>query len=509
MRIHFWFARAAGLAMLASLVGCVSVGPDYHVPANAVVRSPSANGTLHGADDPAISLAPLPDDWWRLYDDPKLNELVQQALHANTDLRVAAANLRRSFANLQEVKAEHLVQGDVSAQTGHQQFSGEAYLSDEKVPVLSVGSYGISASYLIDIFGKLERADEAALAAAQASQAALDSARVMVVSQTVLAYVQGCAATHELEVAEHQLALQESAVALTRKLVDAGRNQPAELPQALSQAETLRAGLPQFRAEQAAAAYRLSVMLGQPPGASSLPQAECREEPRLTQPLPVGDGAALLKRRPDIRQAERDLGSATAKIGVATADLYPSIRLGATGGVTGTLADLGMGSTRQWSFASVVTWNFPTNGARARIHGAEAGSDAALARFDGVVLKSLEETQTALARYTNELGRNRSLRDARDQAQVAAREQRRLYQGGRVPYLMSLDADRTLANAEAALANSDAQVAFDQVSVFQSLGGGWQSSDPSTHDAQAESVLRQTSAEALPTTPGGVPQHRE
>ncbi|MEW9585794.1 TolC family protein [Paraburkholderia sp. DGU8] len=141
-----------------------------------------------------------------------------------------------------------------------------------------------------------------------------------------------------------------------------------------------------------------------------------------------------------------------------------------------------MGVTRHWSFGSLVTWNFPTNGARARVRGAETGTDASLARFDGVVLKALEETQSALARYTNEISRNDSLREARDQTSAVAREQRRLYQGGRVPYLLSLDADRTLANAQAALAESNAQIAYDQVRVFQSLGGGWQHDAASLHD---------------------------
>lgn len=467
-------ACTGGLPIIATLFGCATVGPDYRVPESAVVRSPAISGPLQGSNDPAISQAPLPDNWWRLYDDPKLNELVQDALRSNTDLRIAAANLRRALANYQEVRSAHLIQGNVTAQTAREQYSAEAFLSNEKPPVLNVGSYGVSASYLIDFFGKLARADEASLAASQASQAARDSARVMVVSQTVLAYVEGCAATHELEVAEHQLALQESSAALTRRLVEAGRNAPVEVAQARSQAESLRASLPRFRAEQTAAAYRLSVMLGQPPGAMSLQQAQCREEPKLKEPLPVGDGAALLKRRPDIRLAERELASATAKIGVATADLYPSISIGASAGVTGALADLGMGSTRQWSFGPLVTWSFPTNGARARVHGAQAGADGALASFDGVVLKALEETQSALARYTNELSRNDSLRAARDQASVVSQEQRRLYQGGRVPYLTTLDADRTLAAGEATLAASDAQIAYDQVSLFQSLGGGWQ-----------------------------------
>jgi outer membrane protein TolC len=122
----------------------------------------------------------------------------------------------------------------------------------------------------------------------------------------------------------------------------------------------------------------------------------------------------------------------------------------------------------------MITWTLPTNGVRPRIHGMEAGADAALARFDGVVLKALRETQTALSAYTRELQRNASLRAARDNANEAARQNRLLYQAGRAPYLSSLDADRTLASADAALAASDSQVAIDQVNLFLALGGGWQ-----------------------------------
>ncbi|MGO4326544.1 efflux transporter outer membrane subunit [Cupriavidus sp. 2TAF22] len=477
-------ARLALMTASVPLLYACAVGPDYRVPDQAAVKAVQANGPLFGTSDPAISVAPLPDDWWRLYDDPKLDGLVQKALAANTDLRVASANLRRAIANYHEVEAENLVQGGISASVQRAQLSGESVLIKEKVPVFNLGDYGLSVSYLVDFFGKLARADESALASAQASQAALDAARVSVVAQTVRAYVEGCAATHELEVAQRQLALQERGAEVVRRLVAAGRSQPSDASQAQGEAEGLRAALPHFRAEQAAAAYRLSVMLGQPPGADSGAQAACREEPRPRQAIPVGDGAALLRRRPDVRQAERELASATARIGVATADLYPSIRIGASVGATGLLADLGTGPTAHWGFGPLITWNFPTNGVRPRIHGMEAGADAALARFDGVVLKALEETQTALASYTNELERNQGLRKARDAASVVAREHRQLYAGGRQPYLASLDADRALARAEAALAASDAKVATDQVNLFQALGGGWQS----THAAQAKEV---------------------
>lgn len=470
--------NALRLALLPALVpllfACTTVGPDYHVPENAAVKSATANGPLLGTDNPAVSIAAVPDGWWRLYDDPKLNQLVQEALGANTNLRVAAANLKRAIAVYHEVEAENLPGASILAGAQRGQIAGEPLLKEEKIPVMNFGDVGLNVSYLIDFFGKLARADEAALAGAQASQAALDQARVGVAAETVRAYVQGCAATHELDVAEHQLALQQRGVELARKLVDAGRGQPIDLLRSQAQADTLRAALPRFKAEREGAAYRLAVMLGKPPTAASLTEYACREEPKLTQALPVGDGAALLKRRPDVRQAERELASATATIGVATADLYPSIRIGASAGFTGILDHLGQAPTAHWGFGPLITWNIPTSGTRARIHGTEAGAEAALARFDGVVLNALRETQAALSSYTRELERTEALRDARDKASEVARQNRQLYQLGRSPYLNSLDADRTLASTEASLAASESQVALDQINLFLALGGGWQ-----------------------------------
>lgn len=480
-----------GLALLPVLApllfACTTVGPDYHVPEQAALRVPEANGPLLGTNDPAVSVAPVPDDWWRLYDYPKLDALVQQALSANTSLRVAAANLRRAVAIYHEVEAENLPQAAFSAKAERAQIAGESFLLKEKVPVFNLGDVGFSVSYLVDFFGKLARADEAALASAEASQAALDMARVSVVAETVRAYVHGCAATHELAVAQQQVALQARGVEIAGKMVAAGRGQPTDILRARAQTETLRAALPRFKAEKEGAAYRLAVMLGKPPAALPGALAECAEEPTLRQAIPVGDGAALLKRRPDIRQAERELAAATAKISVATADLYPSIRIGASAGLSGILSDLGTGPTAHWGLGPLITWNLPTNGVRPRIHAMEAGADAALARFDGVVLQALQETQSALSAYTRELERNQALRVARDDANEVARQHRMLYKAGRVPYLSSLDADRTLAGAEAALAASDSQVAINQINLFLALGGGWQNSlEVAEHKVNAE-----------------------
>lgn len=472
-------AMGAMAAAAALVAGCTTVGPDYRLPEHSAMRSPEANGALADASlraTHAVSIEAVPHDWWQLYDDPQLDALVKETLAANTNVRVALANLQRAVATYQEVKSENLPQGGVQAEALRAQISGESLLKEEKLPVVNLAVATLGISYQIDFFGKLARADEAAMAAAEASQAALDVTRVSVAAQTVRAYVQGCAANHEYDIANEQLKLQERSVSITRKLVDAGRDQPTDLLRAQAQADTLRAALPHFQAQHDAATYRLAVMLGKVPGTLDARVTQCRRIPQLTQALPVGDGTALLKRRPDVRQAERELASATARIGVATADLYPSIRFGASIGANGVLEHFGQGRTEQWTVGPMITWSLPTNGVRAHIKGMEAGADAALAHFDGVVLRAVEEARTSLSAYTRELQRDDALRDARDRSRAAAEQNHKLYEAGRAPYLTSLDAERTHASAEAALAASQTQVAMDQINLFLALGGGWQSS---------------------------------
>ncbi|MDN0084778.1 efflux transporter outer membrane subunit [Crenobacter sp. SG2305] len=465
---------AIGLTLIGALAACTTVGPDYKVPDQAAVKAPSANGPFIGAQGAAVSQAPLPEGWWKLYKDPVLNDLVQQALTANTNLRIASANLRRAMAVVTEVDAERNIHAGMAAGAQRAQLSGEQFLVEEKLPVVNLGDVGINFAYQLDLFGKLARGEEAAHASAEASLAAVDLARVTVAAETVRAYVQNCSAGRELEVAQHELDLQNRSVDVARRLSDAGRGRITDVTRAQSQADSLRANLPRFQAEKDATLFRLAVLVGKTPQQLMAAQVDCREEPKLAQPIPVGDGAAMLKRRPDVREAERQLAAATAKIGVATAELYPSITLGASAGFTGIFDHLGQGRTEHWGFGPLITWTIPDSGARARVKAAEADSDAVLARFDGVVLNALRETETALTFYAKDLERNAALRSARDNAKQAAQDNRRLYTAGRAPYLSSLDADRTQASTEAALAASDSQLALDQVNLFLALGGGWE-----------------------------------
>ena len=195
----------------------------------------------------------------------------------------------------------------------------------------------------------------------------------------------------------------------------------------------------------------------------------------MTQPIPVGDGAALLARRPDVRQAERQLAAAAARVNVATASLYPTISLGGSIGSTALDAgDLGEDQNFRFGFGPLISWSFPNIvAARARIEAADARTQAALADFDQTVLEALQETETALSNYANELDRRTALTEARDQANRALELSRLRFTAGAESFLTVLDAQRTLVQSEAQLAQSDALVTTYQVALFKALAGGW------------------------------------
>jgi NodT family efflux transporter outer membrane factor (OMF) lipoprotein len=468
-------ARLLTVGMGLLLSACTVVGPDYTLPKDAAVNRPDLQGELAGASSNVVS-APVPGDWWRLYHDPKLDELVRQALVSSTDLRVAAANLQRARFQMSEADAAGGWSGTAKAGAQRLQESGQAFLLPEKVPVANVGDVGLTTSYQFDLFGVLQRGIEAAQANADATQAAADTARITLVADVVRAYTQVCAANEERNIALHSLDLQQQSLNLTQRLRDAGRGDETQVTRSQTQFRSLRAELPRYEAAQKAALYRLSMLLARP--LNQLPQgvADCAELPHIAQVMPVGDGAALLKRRPDVRQAERRLAVSTAAIGVATGELYPDISIGATVGTVGILDELGDPSTNRWGFGGVINWTIPSNGARARIHIAEASNQAALAHFDGVVLNAIREAQTGLSQYTSLLQRRDALIETEESARQAAEQTHRFFLAGRESFLADLQATRTYTDVTAQLAAANTQVAMGQIDLFLALGGGWENS---------------------------------
>ena len=477
-----WVSAGAAVVAGVSLCGCVTVGPDYHLPARALANAPAANGALVGArDNPAVSDAPLPAHWWRLYDSPDLDRLVADALAANTDLRVADANLQRSRALVALARTQSQPKLGFEGGVERAQLSAEQYLFPGDLPELTLYDVNLAASYELDLFGRIKRGVEAAKAEDEAVEAARDWVRVSVVADVAKAYVDVCVTGNELAVAQRSLELQRQSLAYTNRLREGGRATDLDQARSRSLVYQLQATIPAVQTRRRNALFRLATLTGKPPSMFEADLERCVSAPAISQPIPVGDGAALLKRRPDVRAAERELAAATAQIGVATAALYPRVVLGASIGSTGLTRDFLSRPTNDFAIGPSVTWELNQSPARARISAAKAAQQAQLARFDDVVLGALRDIEMSLNAYAHDLEREKNLTAARDEAKRALEDAGRLQSTGRAGALATLDAERTLESAEASLAAVQTQVAQDQIAVFLALGGGWQT------DAQGQS----------------------
>ena len=462
-------------AVLAALAACRTAGPRYAgPPPDAAANAPSATGAFASAGSPAFSPEVAPGDWWRLYRDPRLDALVREAFAANTDLRAAEANLERSQALVREARAARQPTAALTVNPSYQQLSTESYLQPGVIAPLGLIDAGVQVTYEFDLFGRLHRGVQAAAADDEAVRAARDLVKVTVAADAARAYAEVCGAGEQLAAARRSLALQKQSGALTARLVRAGRGTALDLTRSVAQISQFQADIPALEAAQRNALYRLAVLTGRPPAAYPRELEGCSAPPRLLTPLPVGDGAALIRRRPDIREAERDLAAATYRIGVSTAQLYPTVNLGVSAGTTGAIGDAFTAPTNRYGVGPTLSWQLNQSPARARIAQAQAETRVRLAQFDGAVLTALREAETALTTYAHDLDRHAALAAVTAQARIAVAQALTLYHGGRVGFLSLLDAERSLASAESALAASDTQLSADQIAIFLALGGGWQ-----------------------------------
>jgi outer membrane protein, multidrug efflux system len=462
--------------VLACAVGpsACTVGPNYHLPENAAVRAKAAQGAFVGSKQPSVSVDALPPRWWRLYDNATLDRLVREALESNTDLRMANANLTRSQALLREVKTLRQPSAAFEGGIDYGQLAGEQYLVRARPPLNTYYEVGVTVGYDLDLFGAIRRGIEAASADDAAVEAARDLVMVNVAAETARAYADACGVGLQLNAAKRSAELQQQSLDLTRKLFSGGRAVDLDVTRSRQLVNQLLGVIPSLEAAQRNAVFRLATLTGKLPSQFDAQIDECAQPPRLSRPLPVGDGAALLKRRPDVREAERQLAAATAQIGVVTAQLYPDVQIGLPFGSLGAKPDFLTAPTNYWSMGGVVKWQANQSAARARIARAHASANIALAHFDGVVLGALRDAETTLNNYTHDLERETSITAAREDAARAVDEAHRLQIEGRANSLAVVDAERTLAVAEQALAQTRAAISTDQVNVFLALGGGWE-----------------------------------
>ncbi|MBO9575748.1 MAG: TolC family protein [Sphingobium sp.] len=456
-------------SLSALALSACAAGPDYVAP-----LSPPASSGPFLSQSPAVSAAPVAADWWKLYDDPVLDGLIQDALKANTDIRVAVAHLEKARAALSGARADRLPQTQIGAGATYGRVPVTQRAPSAPREDWSVDG-GLSVSYEVDLFGRVKRNVEAARGDWQAAEADADAVRIAVIADTTRAYADAASGAAQLKVAHHIVDLLDQLVDLTKRRHAAGFATQLDEARVITLRDQRAADIPALEAQRQSALFRLATLTGRAP--AELPEIAGQRSVGLevTQPIPVGDGAALLARRPDIRAAERRLAADTARIGVATADLYPKIALGASIGSTGpNIGDAFGAGPLRWLLGPLISWSFPNQGAaRARINEAKADSKAALATFDGTVLNALQETETALTVYARALDRRQSLLSARNSAEQAATIARTQQKEGAIDALQLLDAERTFSDAQAALALQDAQVSAAQIDLFRALGGGW------------------------------------
>lgn len=466
-------------AITVSVSAC-TVGPDFERP---LTPAGAAQPFIEGSD-PRFAQAPLPEGWWRLFEDPALDALVTRALERNTSVREASANLRRARALVREARSAQLPTANASGSATTRRLGAAANAGAGFVqPSASEFDFyqlGSDASYELDLFGGVRRSVEASLGDADAAAADLDAARVSVAAEVARTYALACSSRLQADIARDSLAAQQKTLDLTQRLFAAGRGQKRDVANAEFLIAQAQAQIPQFEAEQRAALFALATLTGDPPGNIDATANACRTPPRTRIAIPVGDGAALLARRPDVRAAEARLAADTARVGVATAALYPSIQLMGSVSIGGTrTSDLTQSRNFGFSLGPLLSWSIPIDGsARARVVAAGAQADARLAAFDGAVLTALQETEQALARLKGAIEQEAALQTGSAAAEEVARITRIRFRVGRDNALQLLEVERNLLSARAAVGSATAARAEAEVALFRALGGGWENAPP-------------------------------
>ena len=481
---HACLACAAWLTVMAGLSGC-TVGPDYHgapdvahgaTQANAFVRTPAAGVTQVGH---------APSRWWESLNDPTLNALIAAALKNNPDLHAAQARLRQSRAQLQQQRAAEMPKvsadaaavrtrkPDLSSLQTSQQASGSPS-SSGRGP-LQFYSAGFDASWEIDVFGGTRRAIEAASAQAQAVDADLADTQVSLAAEVAQAYIDLRSQQQRLQLADQSAQLEQQTLDLIRQQRERGVVTDADVERQTTQVENTRATLIPLDEQITESLDQLAVLTGQAPGALDQEIATPAALPAMPASVPVDDPASVLKRRPDIRAAERRLAASNAQIGQHKADLFPKVTmLGFIGSTAGDPGHLLHKSAFTWLGVPYLQWDVLDFGrTRGAIRQAEAGRDEAAARYTHTVLAALQDANNALSRYGHQRDSVARLQQIEASADRSAKLMRQRYEAGASSLIDLLDTQRVQFSAQQNLVQGRAELLKDFVSLQKGLGLGW------------------------------------
>jgi outer membrane protein, multidrug efflux system len=476
--VRYRIAWITGTAL--ALSACAS-GPNYKAPPTATLGVPAAYSQGGNAPVDQAALA----TWWTRLNDPALTGLIDQAVASNLDIAQAQARLRQARESLRQANASFLPQVTGSGSGGRNYNSrggGTRVVDGNVVPTGDgkwSGSYslGANASWQIDLFGELSRSAEAARADLAASGYDLANVRMTIIAELVANYVQARQAQEQLRIARETQAVQRDNFDIARWRLQAGLVSSLDEQQARAQLAQTNATIPQREASLRGSLNRIAVLTGQAPGEATRALETAAPIPTATSDIATGIPADTLRQRPDVRSAERALAAATARIGVAQAQLYPSLGISGNIGTNATaikgLFDLITGSV----FANVAQVIFDGGRLASQVRSQKAATDAAFAAYKQSVLLALEDVENAMAALNSARLRAAEFRTAFDASSNAAILARSQYQAGLIDFQTLSTSESTLLNARNSLAAAQADEVLAIAQLYNALGGGWQNMD--------------------------------
>ncbi len=481
------------------VIGCTTVGPDYVPPELQTPETFSSEltGGLRATPDDTATLS----QWWTTLNDPKLNMLIERAVGGNLDLRQAAARIREARAQRGISEADRFPTIDAAGSVARKRFRFGTNQENVLSATTSYYQAGFDAAWEIDLFGRLQRQVESSVAEFQATEEEYRDILVTLLAEVALNYVEVRSFQTRIAVAKANRDAQAKTFELVLANFEGGEVSRLDVEQARSNLEATRSQIPTLETSLAQAKHRLAVLLGQEPAALNEELRKPGHVPLAPPQLAIGVPADLLRRRPDVRQAERELAAQTAQIGVATAELYPKLTLvGSIGLESFSAGDLVAPINRVYNLGPTIQWRvFDAGRIRQNIEVQNARQEQALIAYEASVLIGLQDVEDALVAYGKELIRRQSLVEAEEATRRMVEVADDQYRAGENDFLSVLDAQRSLLTIQDQLAASNAQVTTNIISLYKALGGGWatlapedihESSIDGGHQKQTEGGVR-------------------
>lgn len=473
--------RSIALVLLAGLPACTAVGPNYTPPK---VDVPAAwSGALQGG----TTAAPIADlsKWWSVLNDPTLDSLIARSIEGSKTLKIARARVLEARALRGVVSTDRLPTIDANgnyersrqSDNAGGQRGGGRFQSSDGVDNFQVG---LDASWELDVWGRIRRNIEAADADLDASIESQRDTLVTLTADVARAYVDLRSLQRRLEIARENVRIQQETVQLSRARFEAGLSSELDLSRATAQLATTQSQIPSIEAGISVTIYRLSVLVGQQPSALVAELTPSAAIPALPTALPVGLPSELLRRRPDVRAAERQLAAATARVGVATAELFPRFSLtGSFGLASSQFGELFDMNSRFWGIGPSLQWNvFNRDRLKELINAADARTQQSLASYEASVLRAFEDVEGALTSYSREQERQKFLEQAVVADQRSVELAKQLYARGLTDFFSVLDTQRRLFDSQDAQVQSQQAVTQNLVTLYRALGGGWDPNQP-------------------------------